>query len=200
HGTQQRISLNGAILHEPRRLGLELIEGLPKPINGKKVAVGVGGFWVMTPLVLDGGAAVIVNRGFVPQGRATPELRGEASMPPGPLTITGLLRAPEVRVPFAPGNDPDNDAWYLRDPTDIALARGLERSAPFTVDAFAAHTPPGGLPQAGETRIAIRNNHLQYALTWYALAAVLLLMSGLWLRQEIARNRRSLDAAIDDDA
>ena len=158
------------------------------------------GFWVMTPLRLDAGGIVIVNRGFVPQGRATPQARGEVNLSDGPVTVSGLLRAPEVRSPFAPENDPANDAWYLRDPSEIAAAQGLDGAAPFTVDAFAAHTPPDGLPQAGETRIAIRNNHLQYALTWYALAVVLLLMSGLWLRQERTRNRRPQHGAAGDDA
>jgi surfeit locus 1 family protein len=147
------------------------------------------GFWVMTPLMLEQaggqtGGIVIVNRGFVPQSRATPDERGETELPQGVLTLTGLLRAPELRVPFAPDNNAAADDWYLRDPADIAAARGLSGVAPFTVDAAAVHTPTGGLPQSGETRISIRNNHLQYALTWYALAVVLLLMSVLWLRQD----------------
>jgi surfeit locus 1 family protein len=143
----------------------------------------------MTPLRLDTGGVVIVNRGFVPQERASPEARGEANLTEDTVTISGLLRAPEIRAPFAPQNDPANDDWYLRDPREIAEARGIADVAPFTVDAAAVHTPPGSLPQAGETRISIRNNHLQYALTWYALAVVLLIMSGLWFRQESRRRK-----------
>jgi surfeit locus 1 family protein len=162
---------------------------LTEPQTDTEGAFKGPGFWVMTPLVLVGdtpgeAGIVIINRGFVPQGRATPQARGETEPPQGVLTITGLLRAPELRVPFAPENNAAADDWYLRDPADIAAARGLERVAPFTVDAAAIHTPAGGLPQSGETRISIRNNHLQYAITWYALAVVLLLMSVLWLRRD----------------
>jgi surfeit locus 1 family protein len=52
-----------------------------------------------------------------------------------------------------------------------ALDLPPERTAPYVVDAAAGETPPGGLPQAGETRLTFPNNHLQYAITWYGLAA-----------------------------
>jgi surfeit locus 1 family protein len=56
--------------------------------------------------------------------------------------------------------------------------------APFTIDLLASETPPGGLPQAGETRMAFTNNHLGYAFTWYGLAAALVAVfaSFAWTR------------------
>jgi surfeit locus 1 family protein len=43
---------------------------------------------------------------------------------------------------------------------------------PVVVEADA--TPnPGGLPLGGQTRTELPNNHLQYAITWYGLAAAL---------------------------
>ena len=33
---------------------------------------------------------------------------------------------------------------------------------------------PGGLPEGGHTRLTFRNDHLSYALTWYAFAVVLI--------------------------
>ena len=51
---------------------------------------------------------------------------------------------------------------------------------PFFIDADA--TPnPGGLPIGGVTIIDLPNNHLQYALTWYGLAAALAVVVVLWL-------------------
>ncbi len=130
------------------------------------------GFTVITPLMLPDGSAVLVNRGFVPTDRRDPATRA-AGQVEGPVTITGLLRFGEEASSFVPDNDPARNAWYRRDPAEIAAARGLARAAPFMIDADA--TPnPGGLPQGGETRLVFPNRHLEYALTWYGLAATML--------------------------
>lgn len=128
---------------------------------------GVGDL-VLTPLVLDSGAIVIVNRGFVPQDRVDPATRAEGQVA-GPVTISGLMREPEPRNLFTPADDPKSGTWFTRDPAAIAAFRHLDRVAPFTIDADAG-LAPGGLPQGGETVLAIPNNHLSYALTWFGLA------------------------------
>jgi surfeit locus 1 family protein len=43
-----------------------------------------------------------------------------------------------------------------------------------------AVTPDGQWPYGGQTRMVLSNNHLQYAVTWYGLALVLVFISGLW--------------------
>ena len=86
--------------------------------------------------------------------------------------MTGLVRSPEKRTSFRPENDPSRDAWYIRDPAEIAQAKGLDRVAPFVIDA--GDTPnPGGWPKGGQTRLTMTNDHLGYALTWYGLALAL---------------------------
>ncbi|MEZ5841448.1 MAG: SURF1 family cytochrome oxidase biogenesis protein, partial [Hyphomicrobiales bacterium] len=68
----------------------------------------------------------------------------------------------------------------------FAAALGLDaaRVAPFFVDAV--ESPPGGLPQAGETRLSFTNNHLQYVVTWYGLAATLVVVYGLFVRKRLS--------------
>ena len=129
------------------------------------------GFWVMTPLVLADGSTLLVNRGFVPADRSSPEARLASEIAAGPVAVTGLLRMSEPGGAFLRSNDPANDRWFSRDVSAIAAARGLEDVAPYFIDADA--TPnPGGLPIGGLTVVAFRNSHLVYALTWYALAAM----------------------------
>ena len=128
---------------------------------------GIGDL-VLTPLHLPTGAIVIVNRGFVPIDRLSPETR-PAGQVGGMVTITGLMREPESRNLFTPADDPAKAQWFTRDPAAIAASEGLQRVAPFTVDADASAVP-GGLPQGGETVLDIPNNHLSYALTWFGLA------------------------------
>ena len=127
---------------------------------------GVGDL-VLTPLRLASGAIVIVNRGFVPQDCIDPTTRPQGQVV-GTVTITGLMRSPEARNIFTPADDAKTGTWFTRDPAAIAGARNLDRVAPFTVDADAGAIP-GGLPQGGETVLAIPNNHLSYALTWFGL-------------------------------
>lgn len=132
------------------------------------------GFWVMVPLVADRGFTVLVNRGFVP-GQARERAARAAGEPEGALTVTGLLRLSEPGGGFLRANDPGADRWFSRDVAAIAAARGLGRGsdgeplAPYFIDADAAPNP-GGLPLGGLTVVAFPNNHLVYALTWYALA------------------------------
>ncbi len=129
------------------------------------------GFWVLTPLRTTDGNIVLVNRGFVPPERREPATRREADTT-GAVTITGLLRTTEPKGAFLRTNDPSANRWYSRDVAAIADARGLAPVAPFFIDADATLNP-GGYPIGGLTVITFANNHLIYALTWFALAFML---------------------------
>jgi len=127
------------------------------------------GWWVMTPM-RTATTTLLVNRGFVPQGRAAAATR-RAGLPAGPVAVTGLLRETEPGGAFLRRNDPMAGRWYSRDVAAIARARSIGVTPPFFLDADA--TPnPGGWPVGGLTVIAFRNNHLVYALTWFALAGL----------------------------
>jgi surfeit locus 1 family protein len=134
-------------------------------------SAGVIGYLVLTPLKMASGAVVIINRGFVPSDKKEPASR-ILGQTPGTVRLTGLMRPPEARNFFTPADSPAQGIWFSRDPLAMAQAKGLSRSAPFSVDLDA--TPiPGGLPRGGATIVAIPNNHLEYALTWFGLAAIL---------------------------
>ena len=124
------------------------------------------GFWVLAPFQADGGFTVLVNRGFVPEGRHGAEERRRIA---GPSTVSGLLRLTEPDGGFLRRNDPAARRWYSRDVAAIAQAQGFGQVAPYFIDADAA-TEPGPLPQGGMTQVAFRNAHLVYALTWFCLA------------------------------
>ncbi len=125
------------------------------------------GYFILTPLDLDGGGTVLVNRGFTPLsgGAVSRGTSGERA------SVSGPLREPEGRNLFTPADEPKQRLFFARDPKAIAAQLGIFEAAPFTVDAEASG--PGGLPQGGETRVSFPNRHLEYALTWYGLAATL---------------------------
>jgi surfeit locus 1 family protein len=151
------------------------------------------GFWVMTPLVTDGGFTVLINRGFVPSDRRDPATRAAGQIA-GPTTVTGLLRVTEPGGSFLRSNDPAGDHWYSRDVAAIAIKRGLGPVAPYFIDQDA--TPkPGRYPVGGLTVISFPNNHLVYALTWYGLA-VLLGGATVWIGRDEWRRRTPASLSI----
>jgi surfeit locus 1 family protein len=129
------------------------------------------GFWVLTPLQTTDGATVLVNRGFVPPERRDPSTRREGN-PPRTVSVTGLLRITEPKGAFLHANDPATNRWYSRDVAAIATARGLPQVAPFFIDADSSPNPDG-YPIGGLTVVRFPNNHLIYALTWFAMAFML---------------------------
>lgn len=174
----RRVTAQGRFLNDLEVQVYALVDQAPDGSGGP-------GYWVVTPLRLADGAYVLVNRGFVPLARKAPATRAEGQVE-GPITVTGLLRLPEEAALFTPANDAAKDSWYVRDPEAIASAKGLVRVAPFLIDADATANP-GGLPRGGLTRIVFPNRHLEYALTWFGLAASLL---GVFIAYVWSRRRR----------
>lgn len=132
------------------------------------------GYWVFTPARLADGSILIVNRGFVPDNRKDPKSRTSGDVA-GPITIMGAMRWPDERHWFTPNDDPAHNLWFSRDPASIAAAKGLAAVAPFYVEQETP-VPPGGLPRPGKLVVSLPDNHLQYAITWYGLAIVLVVV------------------------
>lgn len=147
------------------------------------------GYWVLTPLRLADGSAILVNRGFVPPDRRDPASRPESELG-GQARVTGLMRMTEPKGMLLRSNDPASDRWYSRDVTAIAGKRGLANTAPFFIDADA--TPiAGGVPVGGLTVLDFPNNHLVYAITWYVLALMVAGLLAYIIRSEIRIRRAS---------
>lgn len=141
------------------------------------------GYWALTPLCTADGGIVMVNRGFIPAGVSgwkpqtipAPAAADACRQASGPtVSISGLLRLNEVAGRLR-RNEPERNYWYTRDLAAIAKARGLPAVAPYFIDADAASARAAGAvegvqPVGGLTVISFVNNHLVYAITWYALA------------------------------
>ena len=154
---------------------------------------GASGYAVYTPLILNDGRAVLVNRGFVPYEKQNPATRPQGQIA-GEVTVTGLARDPLIAKPssYLPDNEPAKKLYYWKDWGAMMENSGLAQDHDFVgffVDADATANA-GGLPQGGITILEQPNNHLQYAGTWFGLAAVLLVVTFIY----IFRQRRSPDA------
>jgi surfeit locus 1 family protein len=158
-------------------------------LNDKEIYLGAAspsggepGLQVLTPLRLTDGRIVFVNRGFIPSALKNPDKRGAGQLA-GPVRVTGLLRLPHGKPGWlVPNNRPDLNYWFWVDLPAMEAATGLSNVAPFYIDADA--TPnPGGWPKGGVTPIDLPNDHLQYAITWFALAAAAIVVYIVWRRQ-----------------
>jgi surfeit locus 1 family protein len=131
---------------------------------------GAVGYQVVTPLRQADGSIVLVNRGWVPGDCKDPTKRAEGQLS-GPVAVAGAIRRPARQHWLQPDNEPAKNVWFWNDLGAMARHAGIapERLVPVFLEA--ASTPnPGGLPVGGQTRVNLPNDHLQYAITWYALA------------------------------
>lgn len=151
---------------------------------------GQAGYEVLTPLIrADGGARLLVNRGFLPLGSTVP------GVSEGPVTITGMVRLPHQPGWMQPDNPPDaglTDPWVRVDPQRMGPVLGAPL-APWVLEAEADPARPGQLVMNGiKARADLPNNHLQYALTWFALAMTLMVVTVLANRSVSTRPKHPL--------
>ncbi|XP_006900687.1 PREDICTED: surfeit locus protein 1 [Elephantulus edwardii] len=134
------------------------------------------GAYVITPFHCSAlGVTILVNRGFVPKRRVKPETRQKGQIQEE-VDLVGMVRLTETRKPFVPENNPERNHWHYRDLEAMAKVTGAE---PIFLDADFKSTVPGG-PIGGQTRVTLRNEHLQYIVTWYGLCAA---TSYLWFKK-----------------
>lgn len=146
--------------------------------SGSAVRADIGGpgVFVFAPAQLAGGGTVVINRGFVADAE-----RARAAPPPqGETVLTGYLRFPERPGWLTPRPDAAKRLWFARDVADMAQAYGWDAVAPFYVD-LEAPAPAAGVPKPGPLVVHLKDDHLQYALTWFGLAAVVAIAFGVWL-------------------
>jgi len=173
----RRVAFEATLLNDKEALVYTAGSALRPDVTGP-------GYFVFTPARLPDGSQVMVDRGFVPEGRKGPESRPQGQVS-GELRLVGYLRWPEEPGLFTPAPDPARNLWFGRDPVTMAKAKDLGPIAPFYVD-LEAPIPPGNLPKPGPLTVNLRNAHLHYALTWYGLAAVLIVVFMSWV---VSRHR-----------
>uniref|UniRef100_E6VBQ7 SURF1-like protein n=1 Tax=Rhodopseudomonas palustris (strain DX-1) TaxID=652103 RepID=E6VBQ7_RHOPX len=151
------------------------------------------GTWAFLPARLPDGRTIVINAGFVPntmQQRGT-EDRAIAPLLTGePATLTGYLRFPEHPGLFAASPNVDKRLWFTRDVPAMAAALGWDRPAelaPFYVD-LEAPVPASGVPKPGPLGVHLRDNHLQYAITWFGLALAVAVAFAFWLHGQRRRS------------
>lgn len=131
-------------------------------------------FHVVTPMRLEGGGVVLVNRGWVPRDRKDPESRRVGQVE-GTVSVEGYLRVPApltwAQRLAGVKNDPVKNVWLHADLAEMERFAGQGEIKPYILEAGPGEAP-GGFPVGGITRFEVPNEHLQYVITWYAMALI----------------------------
>jgi cytochrome oxidase assembly protein ShyY1 len=168
----RRVSLHAALVPGQQALVYTAGSAFRPDVSGP-------GYWVFAPAKLADDTVVVVNRGFVPEGWQ--DRVRDAAAPP-PQDIVGVMRWPEAASWLTPAAEPAKNLWFARDHLAMAAAKGwggFGQVAPFFVDQEAP-VASDGVPRPGPLVVQLRNEHLQYAVTWFGLALVLAVVFGVW--------------------
>ena len=134
------------------------------------------GFYIVTPFKLeDDGRIIIVNRGFSPANMET--------KPEGLQTLVGIIRPERPKRYFSPENQPAKNVWFYEDTNAMSQATGIALT-PLIVEAIGA-TEKDVYPAPHDGKISLRNDHLNYAITWFSLALIGIVMFAFYQRKSV---------------
>ncbi len=146
------------------------------------------GTWAFLPARLATGETVVINAGFVPntmQDRSYQDRVVGRLVTGAPAKLTGYLRFPESAGALTPAENSAKRLWFTRDHVAMAQALGWASAgqplAPFYID-LETPVPDSGLPKPGPLTVHLKDDHLQYAITWLALAGAVVIAFGVWMR------------------
>jgi cytochrome oxidase assembly protein ShyY1 len=149
------------------------------------------GYDVLTPLRLDDGRAVLVDRGWVSVGAVATGTAGD-DVPASTVTVRGTLqRGTRLRA----GEEVRDEAGGLSSLPRVDVEWVAERAGyellPAYLEAQFQDPPPGdGAPALPEVESSSNVNHVSYALQWFAFAAIAVIGWPLVLRRVSSRRRR----------
>src|SRR3984893_11540778 len=142
------------------------------------------GTWAFLPARLPTGETIVVNTGFVQntmQNRVQQDRAVTRLVPGAPVTLTGYIRFPESPGALTPSENLDKRLWFTRDHLAIARSLGWGQVAPLYID-LESPAPESGIPKPGPLEVHLKDDHLQYAITWFGLAGAVVIAFGVWLR------------------
>lgn len=150
---------------------------------------GSAGYWVLTPLRLDSGAAVAVNRGWIPHGVGTGASPADFAPPGGEVEVTGLLRATVTAAGLQQADPAGGLLAEMARPDLARLAQQLDDDLlPVYVQLQAQIPPAGDLPIPVPPPDLGEGSHLAYAVQWFVFATIAAIGYPLILRRNTLRS------------
>lgn len=179
HDEFQRVRFSATFERKPDVMvyssGSAVRDDIPGPVT-----------WAFMPARLADGRTVVINAGFVQntmQDRAQQDRAVTRLVTGTPVELTGYLRFPERPGWFTPNADVAKRLWFSRDHLAMAQALGWDEVAPFYID-LESPVPASGTPKPGPLQVHLKDDHLQYAITWFGLALVVAIAFAFWVRSQ----------------
>lgn len=180
-----------ALHNAPARPAAQVLGGDPKGAEFARVAVdcpgiasaafvtlyslhdGQGGYRLISKCEVVAGIyrSVLVDRGFIVD--TVKERPAVDRSLVKPVRVVGVLRAPDEPTFVTPPNRPIDNEWYSRDIAAMAEHLRAPSPAPLFLMAETATNPEMPALKPLPIPAEIANRHLEYALTWFGLAAAL---------------------------
>ena len=132
---------------------------------------GNNGFHIIVPLEVNKQKLILFDTGWIPLNKREKNKRLE-NIENLKKEFTAVIRLPGRKGYFQPDNDSIKNFWFFVEPElmEQTITKNLEKN--FYLEAL--DNGPNGLPLGNQTRIYLRNNHLQYAITWFLIALSLI--------------------------
>ena len=147
------------------RFGQEYIRVL---VSQKRIGAG---YRVISAFKTEG-RRILVDRGFIDLSNSSDIQADQA------VVVQGNLHWPDEVDGFTPAPDLEKNIWFARDVR--ALSEALQ-TQPILIVASQISPPDQNIKPLEIDSSAIPNDHLQYAVTWFSLAAIWIMMSGAFL-------------------
>ena len=183
HDEFRRVSF--AATYEPRPDAMVYSSG-----SAVREDISGPGTWAFLPAALPGGETVVINAGFVQntmQDRTQQDRAVTRLITNEPVTLTGYIRFPEAAGVLTPAENMAKRLWFTRDHLAMAHALGWGQDgrplAPFYID-LEQPLPANGIPKPGPLEVHLKDDHMQYAVTWFALAGAVVIAFSVWLRAQ----------------
>uniref|UniRef100_A0A7S2ZCI5 SURF1-like protein n=1 Tax=Rhodosorus marinus TaxID=101924 RepID=A0A7S2ZCI5_9RHOD len=159
--------------------------------------MGSVGSFLLSPLQLEDGQVVYINRGWIPR---TPRKNQTINaLPSNEVTVKGVVRMEKKPKMMVPGNVPENDQWFWADLP--AMYQRYELDGPlFIVDAI-RRDGTWELPCAKDLEEQLDFQvdpftHQVYAFTWFALAACMAVIIRLIITRRADPRRARMEEIL----
>ncbi len=169
-------AIDGLAYHNVRLSG-EFMHDKALHMVGRPKEAGIGsanGFYILTPFKLeDDGRIILVNRGF--------SIVDKETKPQGVQVVEGVMRPAREKRYFSPDNHPEKNVWFYEDLGAMAAAAQVNLT-PIMVEATGIGQKDV-FPIPNNPKITLRNDHLYYAITWYSIAFIGVIMFIIYQRK-----------------
>lgn len=172
----RKVKVQGYYQHDKETFVYEIDE------NGNE------GFLLFTPIRTVNNRLIMVNRGWIPIAFKSPPKRID-TLEPGLVEVVGILMASEKKAMLSPKNNSDKNIWYARDLEQMQEFVG-EKLEQFYISIFECHDDYNlRLKNDINMILSSSNEHLEYAITWFLAAIILLTIYIIYHRNSLKKQK-----------